>query len=203
MLLKIKIFFKGDVMKKYTLTVTSIFIILFVLSLMVFWYQGKRETDIIIADDIARLDAIFEKINETCTIINFEHQKNYIDFLTIKSFVGSEVGPMNLAYPDKWEGPYLDDNPTMQEKYYQVVHTKHGYFIVPGPGVRLTNGKVIGKDITFDEDADIPSMIKNGLLQFQGRPLASKIMDGFVPEIPKGQRPEDRMMREQYETYNA
>ena len=194
---------KGDIMKKYTVFVASLGAIIFAMSLIVLWYQGKKASDRIIADHIVQLDAIFENIHRTCNIINFEHQKNYIDFLTVKSFVGSEVGSMNLAYPEKWVGPYLDDNPTIQEQYYQIVRTKKGYFIVPGLGVRLSNGKIIGKDIILSEDADIQGMIDAGSLQFEGRPLGSKIMDGKVPEIPEGQSPQDRMMREQYETYGA
>jgi len=134
---------------------------LFLLSLTIFWWQGKNQIDYLIASDIKTLEEIFERINETAGIVGFEHQKNYIDFLNVVSFVGSEVGPMNLKYPDKWEGPYLADNPTMQEKYYQVVKTRQGYFIVPGDGVELSNGKVIGKDIVFEPDTDIFAMMRD------------------------------------------
>lgn len=183
-------------MKKNSLIVAIAGAILFSISLIVFWYQGKKQQDIVIADHIVQLAATFNKIHATCKIIDFEHQQNYIDFLNVISFVGSEVGPMNLTYPEKWEGPYLNDNPTIQEKYYQVVRTKKGHFIVPGPDVRLSNGTIIGKDIIFDEDADVQDMIQRGILSFEGRPLAVQIMNGIVPSVPAGETEQDRAIRE-------
>jgi len=151
------------------------FISLFFLSFVLYWRQAHTFTSEIIVEHIQELSNIFEKINEDCGILSFEHQKNYIDFLTVKSFVGSEVGSMNLTYPDKWQGPYLNDNPTVQEKYYQVVRTQGGHYIVPGEGVILHNGKKIGEDILFDEDVDIEALIADKTLQYQGQPLAARI----------------------------
>jgi hypothetical protein len=126
-----------------------------------FFYENKREAGIEIADDIAHLVSIFKKIDKDCEILSFDYQKNPINFLNVTKFVSSEVGPMNLAYPQNWKGPYVDDNPEMQGQMYQVVRTKQGYFITPGEGVKLPNGKVIGKDIMFSEDADIFAMMGN------------------------------------------
>jgi hypothetical protein len=179
---------------------SGIFVFMFLLTFATFWYQARRRADVTIADDVVLLAHIFDHINKTAKIISFEHQKNYIDFLNVKSFVGSEVGPINLAYPDKWEGPYLKDNPTIQEKYYQVVHTNQGYFIVPGPGVKLFNGKIIGTDIMLDKNANIKAMMQEGgVLNFNDRPLAVQIMDGQIPQLPKGDSPKDRMLRERLE----
>ena len=61
------------------------------------------------------------------SIYGFDYQKNPINFLNIKSFEGSEVTSMNLTFPDQWEGPYLSDNPTIQQKDYLIVKTKKGY----------------------------------------------------------------------------
>jgi len=66
---------------------------------------------------------------------------------------------MNLAHPDKWQGPYVQENPTIYHIAYQVVSTKKGYFITPGDGVRLPNKKVVGKDIVLDNNADIEKMM--------------------------------------------
>jgi len=186
-------------MKKSTIMLVSsgAFLTMFLLAFATFWSQGMRRADVSIADDVVLLATVLDQINKTAQIRDFEHQKNYIDFLTVKSFVGSEVGPINLVYPSKWEGPYLDDNPTVQEKYYQVVRTKQGHFIVPGPGVKLFNGKEIGTDIIFDEDADIKAMTQEGgVLNFNGRPLAAQIMNGEIPQLPKGNSPQDRMLRD-------
>ena len=69
------------------------------------------------------------------------------------------------------------------------MHTKKGYFIVPGTGVRLSNGKVIGKDIVLDEDADIEQMAADDqALRYRGKKLAARVPTGGVKEripLPK------------------
>jgi hypothetical protein len=151
------------------------FVVLIGISAFVWWRQESAWQDQVIHEHIATLHEIFVRIDTDCKIISFEHQKNYIDFLTVVKFVGSEVGSMNLAHPEKWQGPYLNDNPTFQEKYYQIVRTHKGYYIVPGEGVELSNGKVIGKDIIFNEDADIQAMMQeeHALKSKQGYNLAA------------------------------
>ena len=61
-----------------------------------------------IAQEVVQLRDIFHRIHKTCVIIDFDEQKNHINFLNVEKFTGSEVGPMNLAHPEKWEGPYLE-----------------------------------------------------------------------------------------------
>jgi hypothetical protein len=171
---------------KGPLLVGTTLLLLFVMALWTFWRQSHKETNLLIADDVVQLATIFNRIENTCDIISFEHQKNYINFLNVIAFEGSEVGPMNLKYPEKWEGPYLKDNPTLQEVLYQVINTKQGYFVVPGPGVRLSNGMIIDKDIIFDEAADILSMLKpGGVLHPNDRALAVQILNNKpVPSLP-------------------
>ena len=164
-------------LRRYWLPITSFFfLVLFIGTLLVFWQQSRRYPELIMADDIEQLAAIFLKINETAGIQGFEHQKNQVNFLNVTSFVGSEVGSMNLLHPGKWNGPYLHDNPTMQEQYYQIINTKNGYFLTPGDGVQLKNGKVIGKDIMLGYDADLISLAADEeALRFGNRPLAAPI----------------------------
>lgn len=157
--------------------VTVIFFIA-LLSVLFFnyFYRSKQYAVSLIADDIALLQRVFKRIDDTCRIIDFDYQKNPINFLNVGSFEGSEVGPMNLTYPTQWKGPYVDDNPTMQSIEYQVVHTKDGYFIVPGQGVRLPSGKIVGTDIMFDKDADIPAMMRDeNALKHNDRVLAAPL----------------------------
>ena len=79
----------------------------------------------IIDRDVKELKSILERIDKECKILSFDYQKNRINFLNVKSFSGSEVGSINLAFPKKWEGPYLLDNPTYQEKEYLLSHPRH------------------------------------------------------------------------------
>lgn len=157
-------------------------------------YRTKETVGHLIATDLEQLQKIFERIDQDCGIIGFDYQKNPINFLNVKSFVGSEVGPMNLTHPEGWKGPYLPDNPVVLSKEYQIVRTQKGYFIAPGEGVKLPNGKVIGKDILLGEDADIGSMAcGEQSLSFEGMPLAVRLKLGqgaFTPS-PSPISPED------------
>lgn len=145
-------------------------------SLFMWWQQTSVWQDAVIDEHIRTLQGVFKRIDDDCHIIGFEHKKNYIDFLNVVTFVGSGVGSMNVTHPEKWRGPYLRENPTMQEQLYKIVRTKKGYYIVPGDGVELSNGKVIGKDIIFDEHSDIEAMLQDELaLKFKDYALAAPL----------------------------
>jgi hypothetical protein len=142
-----------------------------------FFFESRVDTITVITRDLDRLTKIFETIDNTCGIMGFDQQKSVINFLNTVSFVGSEVGSVNLRYPKKWKGPYLADNPTIQGKEYQVVRTVKGHFITPGDGVKLPSGKVIGKDIKLDEHADIALMMhQNDVLLFNNKSLAASLV---------------------------
>lgn len=176
-------------MRMHTLIIGSFFTILFVSSTVLFWLHGRQQVDEIIAYDVSLIAKTLMQIDQDCTILSFEHEKNFIDFLNVISFYGSEVGPINLAHPENWRGPYLEDNPTMQEKYYQVLDTKDGYYVVPGPGVQLSNGLVIGENVQLDRTTNIQQMIAEGILRSkEGKNLVKKFTlknDPQLPEIAK------------------
>lgn len=157
-----------------------LFILLVGVSLFQMFYDVKISSDIVIVQEVKELVEIFKRIDKKCKIIDFDYQKNPINFLNVQKFTGSEVGPMNLTYPKNWEGPYCEDNPVVQGKEYQIVRTKKGHFITPGEGVKLSNGKVIGKDIILDEDADITKMMTDEkFLNFEGKALAAPLPVGI------------------------
>ena len=146
------------------------------LSIKESFYHERQISGCIMADDVVKLQKIFEKIHQTCQIISFDYQKNPINFLNVKEFTSSEVGPMNLVYPKKWQGPYVQDNPEVQGKAYQVVKTKQGHFIIPGDGVVLPNGKKLGSDLPIDENTDIQALTQDKQpLNYQGRALAASL----------------------------
>ncbi len=158
---------------------------------LITWYQFSREARVMInqtiVEDVQRLKKIFDTIHKECGIIDFDHEKNYIDFLTVKSFVGSQVGAMNLSNPEQWHGPYAQENLTVQAKLYEIVRTKHGYYIVPGNGVKLANGKIVGKDIVINQQTDIDSLVNDSEgLEFEGKALVAPVQAGkkvFVADI--------------------
>jgi len=173
------------VSRKNSLIIASI-VVLFFICLSVFntLYRSKNDAGIIIAQDIAQLKNIFQKIHQDCGIIDFDAQKNPINFLNVATFTGSEVGPMNLTHPEKWQGPYLKDNPTMYHIAYQIVSTRKGYFITPGDGVTLPNKKVVGKDIILDKNADIQKMMVDPqVLLYKDKPLAAHLDLGSSSKV--------------------
>lgn len=146
----------------------------------------RSDSDELISQQVVQLAQILERIEEQCNIIDFDRQKTPIDFLNVVKFVGSEVGGMNLTYPENWTGPYLNDNPTIQDKEFQVVRTKQGYFVTPGDGVVLSNGKTIGKDIVLDEQVNIMKLMADPKgLNYNGKPLAAqaRIRKGALQEL--------------------
>lgn len=138
-----------------------------------FYYRSRWYSTSVITEDLKALQDIFKRIDESCTIMSFDAPISPINYLTVRSFEGSEVGAMNLAYPTRWQGPYLEDNPTVQGFEYQIVRTKKGHFITPGNGVMLPTGKELGKDIVLNKNSDITLMAaEEGVLMYNGKPLA-------------------------------
>lgn len=132
------------------------------------WYWATKHD---IVHDLQTLDAIFKRIHDSCNIVRIDGVKQSINFLTVEKFAGSEVGPLHLAHPEKWQGPYLQYNLATQGKEYQIVRDKNGFFIAPGDGVKLASGKTIGIDIVLNERVDIAALVSTEL-QFNGLPLA-------------------------------
>ncbi len=163
---------------------------LLTVSLVNFYYRAEMITGSVIADDVKKLALILQKINKECGIIGFALQQNPINFLNVISFTGSEVGSINLAHPEYWKGPYIEDNPEVQGIEYMIVSTKDGYFITPGNGVKLPNDKVIGTDIILDHNTNIGLMMYDkNLLYYNGKPLAAPLSldKGYIPAIEVGE----------------
>jgi hypothetical protein len=160
----------------YTVGIGLFLLVLLAITCIAYWQQVRLFPEQMMSNDIHQLAMIFNKINDTCGILDFQSDHTEVDFLNVIAFKGSEVGAMNLKFPSKWEGPYVRDNPTIQEKHYQIVNTKKGYFIIPGNGVALKNGLIIGKDIIIDKNTDITELIRDkSLVDSAGKPLALPI----------------------------
>ena len=160
----------------YTIIISFLFIALFASVIIRFTTQARVANDELIAEHVQKLQGIFRRINETCKITGFRHEKDHIDFLNVISFAGSVVGPMNLLEPKHWEGPYVDESLTIDGKEYQLVSSKSGYYIVPGDGVKLSNGKVIGKTLTILPTSNIERMMHDPqALMSNNKSLAAKI----------------------------
>lgn len=153
-----------------------VFVLLCIGTAVSFWFVSSYQSGALIADDVECIARIIERVHSDSGIIRFTHDATVVDFLNVRSFVGSQVGSITLAQPDKWQGPYLVSNPTAQDVEYQIINTQQGLFVVPGNGVTLPNGKLIGADLILTRDSDIGSMMYDPeKLFFNGKPLAAKI----------------------------
>lgn len=169
----LKVFFK-----KYFLIISTGFlgIIVFFFMMRIF-YTRPYIVSSIIEDDVKMITLALEKIDNECNILSVEDDHNEIDFLNIKSFSGSKVGPLSLAYPKKWRGPYLSINPTIQDQSYEIVRAQDGFYVIPGQGVRLPNGFVIGKDFSVNKSVNVENLLRDGgPLRYEGKRFASKLM---------------------------
>ena len=167
--------------------VWTIFITIFSISTITLWRSSRLSFDEVAHDDIVRLQDIFAHIQKDCYIVDFEQIVNPIDFLNAINFSGEKVGSMELAFPQHWKGPYLKNNLRVQNKLYAVLKNKLGYFIVPGYGVRLANGKVIGKTLVLDQNSDMKKLMQDsqalnsdkGILAAQIK-IGSRLMKNMI-----------------------
>ncbi len=131
----------------------------------------------VMTEDLQKMSKIFKKIDAHCNILDISCQHCQIDFLTVEKFVGSEIGCLNLAYPDKWKGPYLRTNPRIQQRHYELVNIDEGLFIIPGDGVKLPTGYVMGKDIVVSRTTPMKKLIApDGMLNYKGQALACHLV---------------------------
>ena len=201
---KIKHYFK----RYFPIMSTIIFGILLVIFILRLVYTRPQLIASIIYDDITLISMTLEKVDVECNILSLEHDRNYVDFLNVERFAGSRVGPINLVHPKNWKGPYVRTSPTIQEKFYEIVKAKDGVYVVPGQGVTLPSGKVMGTDITISRDTVVAELLKNdGFLMFKDIPLAVRLSftigdwdsgDGEkrVPMTPERLQEIERYLRE-------
>lgn len=125
-------------------------------------YNRSHYLASVLEQDIAKIAKIILKIDKECVVLSVAGELTPVNFLNVRSFVGSTIGGLNLAYPQKWQGPYLDANMTYQQRFYEIIQNFEGFFLVPGKGMSLPTGLVVGKDIIFSFDISIKQMLKDG-----------------------------------------
>ena len=136
-------------------------------------YNKPYYLSAVITRDLQDIEQVLATIDKDCNILTLVQDRVSIDFLTVKNFAGSMVGGINLAYPDKWKGPYLPRNPMLQGHFYELVKARDGLFVIPGYGTKLPNGKIIGKDVVINKHTEVlPLIQEKNLLNYHGDPLA-------------------------------
>ncbi len=129
-----------------------------------------------IGEDLKELSLILSQIDKECNILSITNNQGVINFLTVERFAGSQIGCFNLAYPSKWQGPYVTRNPSILGKFYEIIKTAEGVFILPGKGVELPSREILGVTLLIDPNVSIVSMMQEGgPLNYEGHSLALKL----------------------------
>ena len=166
----------GFFKEHFTIFSVTLLALLLVTSVFKVFYSKPRFIATVIQKDLNAINKTLETIDQECNILSLAGKRTILDFFTVKKFYGSVIGGINLAYPKKWHGPYLQTNPTLNQKFYELVKAKDGIFIVPGKGVHLPNGYIVGKDFSITPDTNITQMLApRGYLAYKGFPLARRI----------------------------
>jgi hypothetical protein len=163
--------------KKY-FTIFSASLLTILLFIFIFRIINEKPYHLaaIIKSDLDQIEKALTEIDTQCDILQLTSDRVPVDFLNIIKFEGSTVCGINLAFSNRWKGPYLKRNPMLQGKFYELIKTKYGYYLIPGNKVTLPNGYIVGKDFSIDTNTQIDNLTKpNGYLNYRGTPLARKI----------------------------
>lgn len=163
-------------LRHFTFFSAILFAALVALFIFQHWYYRTDFLASIIKNDLKTLHEALEKIDKECNILSLNNNAINLDFLTVEKFEGSVIAGLNLAYPKKWQGPYLHKDLTYQGIYYRLLKAKDGFYIVLSDGVVLPNGKEIGKDVIINPQVDVMPMLENGgALRFKEIELAIRV----------------------------
>jgi hypothetical protein len=160
--------------------------LLFASLLLIFFsmnfFERKKVLAETIQEDLQEIIRDLIDIDTNCNILSIMKNNCVVDFLTIKAFSGSMLSELNLAYPERWKGPYRKTNHLIQGRFYEITKLKDCYALVPGAGVKLPGKKIMGKDIICDETVEAKTLFdEGGLLRhkkyYLGYPLPFVIGD--------------------------
>lgn len=133
----------------------------------------KSTTSYSIHEELDTMLETLTTIDANCSVISVRDDKNLLNFLTVKQFLGTEVGCFQLANPSHWKGPYA---PEALKQNYELVRAADGFYITPATHSILPNRRVMGIDVSITPQTDMkPLLSQGGALLFEGKPLARKV----------------------------
>lgn len=168
----------NDFLGRYFTLFSSIFFsFLLIFFVVKVYYEKPNVVASLIQSDIKNIHRILLEIDKTCAISLVKKNRITLDFLTVVKFIGSEIGGLNLMYPEHWKGPYIKDCPELQLKAYELVRARDGFFIIPGVDTKLPNGFIVGKDFDISEQTLVLPLLKEGgPLFYKGFVFGEQIM---------------------------
>jgi hypothetical protein len=141
-----------------------------------YYFLNNKNYQNAIFPDVKKIEEAIKNIHKNCIILNFLNENNPVDFLNVKEFSGNIIGSIQIEKPEKWEGPYLPSVILYKNKPFSIFVHKSGYYIVPGIETILDDEKVIGKDIIFNQETDMETILRQyPSLNPNGKALIKKI----------------------------
>lgn len=164
------------VRRNFTVFSASILVLLIGVSFIKLLSERPLFMATLVSKDIKKIVTKLEIIDEQCVATSLGSGRTPLNFFTVKNFTGSVIGGIELQNPVGWRGPYLEVNPSLQQQYYELVETGDGFYVIPGRGVILPNGYVVGKDFDVMKDTDVAKMLQpGGFLHYKNEQLAMRV----------------------------
>jgi len=143
--------------------------------------------------DMQRIVRALYQVDRYCHIETVTPGLHPLNFLTLPRPTERDFCGIELEFPKQWTGPYFSEVPVLDNTPYQLLKTEKGLFLVPGNGVRLPNGNVIGIDIVWHYTTEVAALAQQGgALWYDGIPLARHIPYGHYI---KPRNPEEKIRR--------
>jgi hypothetical protein len=154
----------------------ALFALLCTVAVMQHLRHSRTLVSQLISNDVTHLASMLTQIDEQCGIKHVSYDTTLIDFLTVRSFVGNAIGTIELAHPEKWQGPYRYENPTIQGKHYRIVKLKDCLCVAPGEGVILSDGSIVGKQAKIESSMSYKTVIADKHLWYSDKPLVVPLL---------------------------
>jgi hypothetical protein len=130
----------------------------------------------VVRSQVRLLGKALQKAHNDVRFMQILPGKHSLDFLVASRFECDSNAGIGVERKNAWKGPYLNRIPTIQGHPYVLLKTSKGLFVVPGDGVELPSGIVIGNGISWSDKMDIKALMSDGNMLTIGKyPLAAEV----------------------------
>lgn len=158
---------------------TALLAFLFLVCTAHFVLYAPRWHAAVVQADLRHIADAVTRMHHDCEIKKMRVGIHPITALAKRRIQPYDLQNITLAHPGSWKGPYLARVPVVQNHPYQLLKTHRGLFIVPGTGVTLPNGQIVGRDLEWHARTDVTALADSGgPLFYQGQPLMAEIVYG-------------------------
>lgn len=133
----------------------------------------------LIQGDLNRIAQAVHALDRDCGIKNMRTGRYPLMPLTQYAWPSGQLHGMSVARPENWRGPYLPKVIALQGKPYELLKTNSSLYVVPGNGVTLPSGAIIGDTFSWCANTDVNALSQSGgILFYQSAPLVRQVEYG-------------------------